>query len=296
MSGTTSIYHWLDKDQREWSGELILPSESKPGAPYPLVLQTHGFSSSEFLVDGAWTTATAARPLAAAGFAVLQIEDNHEQTQSLEEAKIHVNGYVAAIDALAESGLVDPKRVGIVGFSRTCWFVEESLLEFPDRFAAGVLADGVDQSYFQYMLVAPEWPALESQRYNGGKPIGKGLDSWIKSAPDFRLSELRTPLRLQAITPASLLGEWEIYASLRIQHKPVDLLYLPFGQHVLQNPAELMASEQGDVDWFRFWLQGYERPNPENPDQYKRWEDLRELRDADTKTAAQVQVRSPKPN
>jgi dipeptidyl aminopeptidase/acylaminoacyl peptidase len=274
VSGTTSVYHWLDKDKREWSGELILPSGSKPGVRYPLVIQTHGFSPKEFLVDGAWTTANAARPLAASGFAVLQIEDNHEQTESLEEAKIHVNGYAAAIDKLAESGLIDPKRVGIIGFSRTCWFVEESLLESPDRFAAAVIADGVDQSYFQYMLVAPEWPALESQRYNGGKPIGKGLDSWIKSAPDFRLSELRTPLRLQAITPASLLGEWEIYASLRIQHKPVDLLYLPLGQHVLQNPAELMASEQGDVDWFRYWLKGEEDRGSEKKTQYERWDKL----------------------
>jgi hypothetical protein len=81
-------------------------------------------------------------------------------------------------------------------------------------------------------------------------------------------------LRLQAITPASLLGEWEIYASLRIQHKPVDLLYLPLGQHVLQNPAELMASEQGDVDWFRYWLKGEEDRGSEKKTQYERWDKL----------------------
>jgi hypothetical protein len=279
LSGTTSVFHWLDPHKREWSGALILPADFKPGVRLPLVIQTHGFNPNEFLADGAWSTANAARPLAAAGFAVLQIEDNHEQSETMEEARIQIDGYAAAVDHLVKYGIIDPKRVGIIGFSRTCWFVEESLIESPERFAAAVIADGVDQSYFQYMLVAPEWPAIESQRYNGGKPIGKGLDSWIKLAPDFRLSELRTPLRLQAITPASLVGEWEIYASLRIQNKPVDMLYLPLGQHVLQNPAELMASEQGDVDWFRFWLQGYERPNPEDPNQYKRWERLRQLRD-----------------
>jgi dipeptidyl aminopeptidase/acylaminoacyl peptidase len=296
LSGKTSIYHWLDEDKREWTGGLILPLGFEPGVRYPLVIQTHGFVPEQYLVDGMWTTAMAARPLAAVGFVVLQIEDKYDRNMSSEEAKLHVNGYMAAIDQLAESGVIDPKRVGIIGFSRTCWFVEESLLELPERFAAAVIADGVDQSYFQYVLGAPEMPAMESERYNGGKPVGKGLDTWIKSAPGFRLSELKAPLRLQAIGAPSLLAEWEIYASLRIQNKPVDMVYFPVGQHILQNPAELMASEQGDVDWFRFWLQGYERPNPEDPNQYKRWEHLRELRDVDSNAVVRLPSNKPRPN
>ena len=35
------------------------------------------------------------------------------------------------------------------------------------------------------------------------------------------------------------------------------------------------GSMQGSVDWFRFWLQGYENPNPQYPDQYARWRKLR---------------------
>jgi hypothetical protein len=289
VSGTTSVYHWQDKDKREWTGALILPYDYRSGVRYPLVVQTHGFNPNEFLADGIWSTAMAAKPLAAAGFVVLQAPDNYEKTGTLEEVKIHVNGYKAAVEQLTNAGIVDPQRVGIIGFSRTCWYVEETLLEQPNFFAAAVIADGVDESYIQYMLARPEFPAMEAERYNGGEPIGKNLETWIKKAPGFRLSELETPLRVQAIGPFSLLSEWEIYASLRIQDKPVDMVYFPRGQHVLQNPAELMASEQGDVDWFRFWLQGYERPNPEDPDQYKRWKHLRELRDADAKTTGQVQ-------
>jgi dipeptidyl aminopeptidase/acylaminoacyl peptidase len=275
VSGTTSEYHWLDKDKREWSGELMLPEGFRPGTRLPLVIQTHGFRPTQYLADGVWTTAMAARPLVAAGFAVLQIEDKHEHSGTLEEAKIHVDGYGAAIDQLAEGDIIDPKRVGIIGFSRTCWFVEESLLEAPDRFAAAVIADGVDQSYFQYMLSRPNMPAMEAERYNGGLPIGKGLEAWIKSAPSFRLSEMKTPLRLQAIGPRSLVDEWEVYASLKIQNKAVDMVYFPLGQHVLQNPAELMASEQGDVDWLAFWLNDKVDSDPSKKTQYERWEKLR---------------------
>lgn len=275
LSAKASIYHWQASDGERWTGGLILPVGYTPGIRYPLVIQTHGFNPDEFLADGAWSTANAARPLASAGFVVLQIEDKHEQSQTMGEARIHVNGYAAAIDQLSKENLIDPKRVGIIGFSRTCWFVEQSLIESPQRFAAAVIADGVDQSYMQYMLLRPNISSMEAERYSGGKPIGSLLENWITSAPNFRLSNLQTPLRIQAIGPASLLLEWELYASLNIQDKPVDMTYLPLGQHVLQSPAELMESEQGDVDWFRYWLEGEEDLSSEKRSQYERWQELR---------------------
>jgi hypothetical protein len=58
--------------------------------------------------------------------------------------------------------------------------------------------------------------------------------------------------------------------------KAVDLIYLADGQQILQKPLDRLASQEGNVDWFRLWLQNYERPNPDDPDQYKRWEHLRD--------------------
>jgi len=31
------------------------------------------------------------------------------------------------------------------------------------------------------------------------------------------------------------------------------------------------------VDWFRFWLQDYEDPDPAKAEQYKRWHDLKKM-------------------
>jgi len=66
----------------------------------------------------------------------------------------------------------------------------------------------------------------------------------------------------------------EIYASLRLQKKAVDMMYIPDGQHILQKPLDRLASQQSSVDWFRFWLQGYEDPAAEKAEQYRRWEKL----------------------
>jgi hypothetical protein len=46
-------------------------------------------------------------------------------------------------------------------------------------------------------------------------------------------------------------------------------------EHVLSNPAARAISQGGTVDWFRFWLQGYEDPNPAKAAQYEHWEALR---------------------
>jgi hypothetical protein len=40
-----------------------------------------------------------------------------------------------------------------------------------------------------------------------------------------------------------------------------------------------MASQGGTVDWFRFWLQGEEDPDPAKAEQYARWRELRELQE-----------------
>jgi len=47
------------------------------------------------------------------------------------------------------------------------------------------------------------------------------------------------------------------------------------GLHVLQKPWERMISQEGSVDWFAFWLQGYEDPDPAKREQYARWHQLR---------------------
>jgi hypothetical protein len=68
----------------------------------------------------------------------------------------------------------------------------------------------------------------------------------------------------------------------------VDLIVLPYATHVVSMPADVYESQQGDVDWMRFWLQGYEDSDPAKKAQYERWEHLRELQDADAKKSTEA--------
>jgi dipeptidyl aminopeptidase/acylaminoacyl peptidase len=273
--GEATVIHWQDRSGYEWTGGLVKPIDYVPGRRYPLVIQTHGFKETEFLTDGSFTTAFAAQPLASEGIMVLQMSTNHRNLVTRDEAPEQILGFESAIEELSSEGLVDPARVGIIGFSRTCYYVESALIADPRRFQAASITDGVDESYMQYLLFGAGQGPDEAEQIYGVKPFGAGLSDWVRLAPGFHTDRIETPLRIEAIGPQSVLGEWEVFASLRRQGKKVDLTYVPGGQHILQKPLERLASQQGSVDWFRFWLKGEEDPDPSKTEQYRRWRRLR---------------------
>lgn len=278
--GDVSIFRWKDKTGYEWVAGLVKPPDYISGRRYPLVMQTHGFNQNEFMTDGAYTTAFAARPLASAGMIVLQMRQKRDRQVTSYEAPDQILGFESAIDSLASEGVIDANRVGIIGFSRTCYYVESALIHDPTRFAAATIADGVDESYMQYLEFSVGRSGNEAEQIYGTQPFAEGLKTWVDQAPGFQLERIRTPLRIEAISPPSILQEWEIYASLSRQSKPVDLIYIPDGQHILQQPVERLASQQGNVDWFRFWLKGEEDPSGAKREQYGRWEKLCDLQGA----------------
>lgn len=282
-------------------GGLYLPPSYRVGKRYPLVIQTHGYQPDRFSMDGRseWSSAFAARTLAAQGIMVLQayqlkdpqdhdrIGDDKTLASTSFAAYRNFNALVfdAAIDYLNRKGMIDPDRVGISGFSRTVWFVAYSLTHSKTKYRAASLTDGLDGGYFQY--IAYQQPELELD--NGGLPPfdRDGMKLWERDAPGFNLAMVHTPVRLLSLDLRnSLLTSWEWFAGLRLQDKPVDLVALRDGSHLLERPRDREIAMDGMVNWFRFWLQGYERANPKDPNQYKRWEHLRNLQDVDEKATA----------
>ena len=149
--------------------------------------------------------------------------------------------------------------------------------------AAADLSDGVDYSYVQYLMFRG---GADDEGMNGGRPWGPAHTQWLERAPGFRLDHVTAPLRITAIGSSSVLQEWEPYAGMLAQGKPAELVYIPEGSHVLVKPWERLTSQQGAVDWDRFWLQGYEDPDPAKADQYARWRRLRTQRDSTTASSS----------
>lgn len=274
---------WKAKDSRVERGGLYLPVDYRAGERYPLVIQTHFFSKDTFIIDGPWSSAFAAQALAGRGIVVVQVAEfaNHEEGRSLaltaKEAP-HVMGvYEGLIDALDARGLIDRNRVGILGFSRTVYYVAYSLTHSNYPFAAATIEDGIDGGYFEYIYSSEI--AQEDNSIYGGPPFGNQLEqSWIRNAPGFNLDKVKAPVRIMTHGVAGAMSQWEWFAGLTALRKPVDLVILPnsrFGEHLLKKPWEQRASEEGTLDWFCFWLKNEEDPDPGKASQYQRWRALK---------------------
>src|SRR5208282_3646727 len=121
--GKVEEIEWKGSDGHDVKGGLYYPVDYEPGKRYPLVIQTHLWTRDRFWIDGPWTTAFAAQPLAGKGIMVLQADESEDDFGKFEEVHREAASFEGAIDNLNRKGLIDAHRVGIIGFSRTCLFV-----------------------------------------------------------------------------------------------------------------------------------------------------------------------------
>jgi dipeptidyl aminopeptidase/acylaminoacyl peptidase len=296
--GRTEAVEWKVRGSVEVRGGLYLPPDYTPGRKYPLVIQTHGFEPGEFSMDGLheWASGYAARALAAQGVIALQaFQLKHEAegkdiaekkkfgvTRSQAWRNLEVSAYEAAIDYLDERGMIDRDRIGIVGFSRTVCFVAYMLTHSSYHLGAAALVDGIDCGYFQE-LAFPQLAWDFAQINGGATPFGVGLKDWFRESPSFSLDKVEAPVLLLALNPSGVLSQWEWYAGLSLQDKPVDFLVISVddddddgSNHLLVKPWERLRTQQSLVDWFCFWLKGEENRGGAQNKQHVRWEELRE--------------------
>ena len=129
------------------------------------------------------------------------------------------------------------------------------------------------------------WQSMKAA--NGGGPFGATREEWVRHDPSLHTDCIKAALRIESYGPW-VLPNWDIYAQLRRQYKPVEMVLLPGGSHSLSAVGDRMASLQGNVDWYRFWLQGERRGKPllaaETPQlldaQYDTWQQMVALKDA----------------
>jgi dipeptidyl aminopeptidase/acylaminoacyl peptidase len=286
--GSVEEVSFKSSDGRQVRAGLYRPPGYTPGRKCPLVIQTHGWNAQRFWMDGPYSTAYAARPLANNGFVVLQVDDEDwTKLGTLDEVREAVAVYEGGIDYLDGLDLIDRTRVGIIGFSRSGLFVQYALTHSKYRFAVATLADISDAGYFRYLALfnLSSGFVTDSEGINGGAPFGSGLASWMENSPGFNLEKVTAPVRMEADNPMSLFFAWEWFAGLSRLTKPVELIYMADGAHPLVKPWERMTSQQADVDWFCFWLKGEEDPDPAKAEQYARWRDLRTLQQENLKSA-----------
>ena len=295
--------NWTTPEGMNLSGILLLPPGYNKKERYPLVIHTKPFSNS-FLCGFGHLPSFAPEPIADAGIMYLgpgALGDDEaskpEQNVAdflpkgypgnISEAAFNMEAWDSAVKALSERGVVDPNRIGIIGFSRTGWYTEFILAHSKTRYRAATVTDNIQYSLGEYWLAKNAGTMKEYDNIYGGPPYGKTLQNWLDYSISFNLDKIHTPLLMEEMgygisTPNphlfqdGLAESWEVFSGLNRLGRPVEQYFYPNEDHTPDDPKARLASMQRNVDWYRFWLQGYERPDPEDRSQYTRWEKMRE--------------------
>lgn len=278
--GSASFYEWRDADGDTWTGALVKPPDFSSGRRYPLVIQTHGLDRTKFLVDGPSATGFAARALAARDLVVLQVQELNKNFDTPSESATGAAGYRAAIAQLAADGIVDPENVGIIAWSHMGPYVAQGLVDDPLAYKAATFAEATFNSYAEYLLNIDYMGTMREQMFRaqvGAKPFGEGLRLWLERSAGFRTDRICASVLFQMNSPEALNYSWDTYAALRAQNKPVELLYIRNGDHVLVKPKQRLAEQGMNVDWYDYWLNGRKDPSATKAEQYRRWDAMKAL-------------------
>ena len=296
--GTMRPYAWTDAKGRVWQGGLMTPSRFDPAARHALVIQTYGFSPTRFYLDGPNISDGASSGFAGRAFLrenILVLALPWQSSTGVPSDQpgailAFMDGVRAAIQSLVAQGLVDRDRIGIMGWSATGERVL-NLVTFSDApIRAATVLDGDANTLFSLTVTYGSTDNIlgRKQQTNGGLPFGNSLDGWVRNDPALHSDCVKAALRIETYGP-TVLNNWDVYALLRLQYKPVEMIVIPQGSHGLSRPSERMISLQGNVDWYRFWLKDEERADVQLQaetdaalkNQYLRWRQMAELKRAD---------------
>jgi len=277
---------------------LMAANDLDAHTPQPLLIQTYGFAPDRFYLDGpnvneGFSSGFAGRAFLREGLLVLAMPwapKGGFPPQEHQALQIFNAGVRGAIDALVKAGRVDPSKVGIMGWSATGERVLD-LVTFDDLpIRAATTADGDANTLLEYTVTYGSMDLMwvQQEKLNEALPFGDSLATWIRNDPAMHTDCVRTALRIESYGPMVLPG-WDIYALLRRQLKPVEMVVLPGGLHSLLTPGDRMVSLQGNVDWYAFWLQGRTRTVPVTASetteslaaQFARWREMETLKTVD---------------
>lgn len=261
---------WTDTQGTRFTGQFY-PATAKGHEPPPLFITY--YRCSGFLRGGMgdeWPFAA----LAENGIAALCINAaplKQDAVKRFEQGRAAVE---SVTDYLASRGDIDPTRVGVGGLSFgaevAMWTAMNS------RIPRAVSVSNPTWSPLGYLLYSL-WGDAQFSRIRRYWQLGSPKETperWRLFSPFHDIGRVRVPVLMQ-------MSEREYsfsldYAVPLIRAHRADVYVFPNEPHQKFQPRHKLAVYERNLDWFRFWLLGYEDSDPSKADQYARWRQMRQ--------------------
>jgi dipeptidyl aminopeptidase/acylaminoacyl peptidase len=252
---------YTTKDGNEVHGVLYTPVEYRAGERYPTLLRIHGGPNGQ----NGYEFDFERQLFAGAGYAVVSVNyrGSAGRGRAWKESIYADWGHKEVVDLLAaadyavRSGIADPHRLGIGGWSYGCILTDYTMATDP-RFKAAtcgagsamqIAMYGVDQYIVQYdQELGPPW---------------KSQELWVKlSYPFFHADRISTPTLFLGGTKdfnVPLIGGEQMYQALRSLGVPTKLIVYPDQHHGISRPSFQVDRFQRYLAWYAKYLGGAEK-------------------------------------
>lgn len=264
------LLRWEDKQGRWFTGQFYSARRNGTG-PAPLFVTY--YSCPGFVRGGVgdeWPLVS----LAQAGISALCI--NRRPGYTMDAVARYGEGLAAVesvIDLLSKEGEIDRARVGMGGLSFggevTMWTIMKSNV----LAVASIANPVVSPSYYVIgSIKGKAFLKVLRKDWGLGSP-SETPERWKALSPAFNLDKIRAPILFQHSEQEYMYAlDYEI--PLIREHR-ADLYVFPNEPHQKFQPKHKLAVYERNLDWFRFWLQGYENPDPAKRTQYARWREMK---------------------
>ncbi|MEO8019150.1 MAG: S9 family peptidase [Pseudomonadota bacterium] len=240
----------------EIHGYLTLPTGFDPARRYPLLAYLHGGPvyqhSHEFDIT--------ARLYAAAGYAVLSINPRGSSGRGFDFSRaiyadygnLDVKDISAGITNAIDSGIADPERIGVFGWSYG-GILADYMIASDARIRAAVSGAGVANvlATFGVDMYAREYV------FELGTPW-ENFDTWRKLAYPFLHPErITAPTLFECASDddnVPCVGAEQMYQALKVRGVPTKLVVYPGQDHGLDVPSYLVHRMRSNIAWFDRWL------------------------------------------
>ncbi len=275
LEGVMQLSHFNDGVQPAWGkseslswksdgfhvqGWLLLPKDYDPGKKYPLIVEVHGGPAAAVTARWGGGGGLSASAFSALGYFVLEPNPrgSYGQGEAFTQANRKDFGYgdlrdiLAGVDAVLAKYPVDPKRVGITGWSYGGFMTMFAVTQ-TDRFNAAVAGAGLSnwQSYYGENSI-DQWmiPYFGASVYDDPAVYAKS------SAINF-IKQAKTPTLVvvgdrdgECPAPQS----YEFWHALRDEHVPTQLVVYPNEGHGFVNPEHRRDVMDRAVEWFSKYM------------------------------------------
>ncbi len=259
--GATEDIRFKSRDGTEVHGMVVKPPGYVAGRKYPTILIIHGGPNGQDDHSASFDSYQFRRHmLAAEGYVVLGVNYRGSSGRGLNYAKAifadwghkEVEDLLAGVDAVVASGIADPARLGIGGWSYG-GILTDYTIATDQRFKVALSGAG---SANQISMYGSDQYILQYNAELG--PPWRNQALWLKvSYPFFHADRIHTPTMFMGGDRdfnVPVAGGEQMYQALRTLGVPTQLVVYPDQYHEFTRPSFVKDRLEREFAWFDRYL------------------------------------------